>query len=176
MNKETRIINGNNQENFSNFKKIINGNLVKNTNKKKYNFFCSICDKYSYTPLAAGAYIGKNIVVTAAHVVYGLKSNSINIRFGKKNLYHRGLKFDINKILIHPDYNNTTTDNDIALIFLDNKPSRYGINIIYLPSNKLSQKIYKINNECIILGYGTNSFFFWNTDKLFTKSWIKNYG
>ena len=36
-------------------------------------------------PLAVGAYIGKNIVVTAAHVVYALQSDSlINVRFKRK--------------------------------------------------------------------------------------------
>lgn len=174
MNKETRIINGNKLENFNNYQRIINGTNLKKQNKKKYNFFCNICDNYSYTPLAAGAYIGKNIVVTAAHVVYGLKSNSlINVRFGKKNLYHPGLKFNIDKILIHPEYNHKTTDNDIALIFLDNRPGRYGINKIYLPSNILSNEIYKINKKCIILGYGTNNFLFGNQPNYLQQAGIK---
>ena len=77
------------------------------------------------------------------------------------------------KILIHPEYNHKTTDNDIALIFLDNRPSRYGINIIYLPSNILSQKIYKIDNECIILGYGTNRFFFGTQTSYLQQAGIK---
>lgn len=159
MNKKTRIINGHNSENFNNYHRIINGKKI--NNKNKFKFFCSIYDNYSYIPIAGGSYIGKNIVVTAAHVVYGLESNSlINVRFGKKNLYHQGLKFNIKKILIHPKYNNENTDNDIALLFLDKRPGRYGINKIFLPSNKLSKEIYEINKKCIILGYGTNNFLF----------------
>ena len=174
MNKETRIINGNKFEKFNNYQRIVNGINLKKQNQKKYNFFCNICDNNSYMPLAAGAYIGKNIVVTAAHVVYALQSDSlINVRFGKKNLYHSGIKFNINKILIHPEYNNKTTDNDIALLFLDDRPGRYGIKKIYLPSNILSKEIYKINKKCTILGYGTNNFLFGSQPNYLQKAEIK---
>ncbi len=159
MNKETRIINGNQLENYNNYQRIVNGANLKKNNKVKYNFFCNIGSNDSYAPLAGAAYIGKNIVVTAAHVVYGIRSPSlINVRFGKKNLNHPGLKFNIKKILIHPNYNNKTTDNDIALLFLDQKPGRYGINKLYLPSKRLSNIIYKLDKKGIILGYGSNNF------------------
>ena len=161
MNKETKIINGLTIENFNknNQLKIINGNTASNAFKKKYNFFCSITTQFSGIPYSGGSYIGKNIVLTAAHVVYENNGiNSIRIRFNKKNLYDTGLIFSVKKILIHPNYNNETFDNDIALLFLDKNPSDFNIKIMFLPDNRLNKIIYNINKPGIIMGYGVTKF------------------
>ena len=157
--KKLKIINGSSIENFNNQLKIINGNNASEAFKEKYNFFCSITSRTSNIPDAGGSYIGKNIILTAAHVVDSNKNiNRYRVRFNKKNVYDKGLVFKIKKILIHPNYNNFTFDNDIALLFLDKNPSDFGIKLIYLPNEKLNKIIYQINKPGIILGYGITKF------------------
>lgn len=174
MNKEVRIINGKNNENFNNKQRIVNGTTIPQNVRNKYNFFCSITGNNSLTPLAGGAYIGKNIVITAAHVVYGLRSSSlINVRFGNRNLYHPGVKFNVKKILIHPEYNSTTVDNDIALLFLDKRPGLYGIKKLFLPGKRNFNNIYQFNQEGIIIGYGTDKFFNGSQPMFLQKASIK---
>ena len=157
MNKQTKIMNG---ENFSNKnQRIINGISANNYFLNKYNFYCGITSSFSKIPYAGGSYIGKNIVITAAHVVYGKNNvNNIKVRFNKKNLYDKGLIFNVKKILIHPKYNHETLNNDIALLFLDKNPINFNINKAFLPNNKLSNKIYNLNKPGIILGYGVTDF------------------
>ena len=164
MNKETKIINPENftnktnqyenQQNKSNLK-IINGNDTTEYMRNKYNFFCSITTITSSIPYSGGSYIGKNIVLTAAHVVYNSNINNIKVRFNKKNLYDNGLSYTVKKILIHPNYNTETLDNDIALIFLDKNPINDRIKFVYLPSERLSKKLYINGKLSIIMGYGT---------------------
>ena len=164
MNKETKIINPENftnktnqyenQQNKSNLK-IINGNDTTEYMRNKFNFFCSITTITSSIPYAGGSYIGKNIILTAAHVVYNSNINNITVRFNKKNLYDNGLSYNVKKILIHPNYNTETLDNDIALLFLDKNPINDGIKFVYLPSERLSKKLYITGKLSIIMGYGT---------------------
>ena len=157
MNKEIKIING---ENFTNKnQRIINGTTAGNFFLNKYNFYCGITSSFSNVPYAGGSYIGKNIVITAAHVVHGNNNiNNIKVQFNKKNLYTKGLTFNIKKILIHPKYNNYTLDNDIALLYLDKNPKDFNIKNIFLPNKKLSNQIYNLNKPGIILGYGVTDF------------------
>lgn len=155
MNKYKKINNGNNIEKFS---KIVNGKPVNNNMQKKFNFFCSITSTNSNLPFCGASYIGNKIIITAAHCVDGIKPEQIVIRFNKKNLNHEGLKFSINKIKIHPNYNSQTLDNDIAIIYLNDNPSKYGIKQIYLPTEKLSESIYKKNKPAIIMGFGNKNF------------------
>ncbi len=138
-------------------KRIVNGFNLGKKERQNFNFYCAIGSSSSERPGAGGAFVGKNIVVTAAHVVYGINDPSlISVRFNKKNLNHKGKEFKINKILMHPEYNHQTTDNDIALLFLDEKPGRFGIKKIFLPGNKLSTEIYKMNKKAMIMGFGND--------------------
>ena len=143
----------------NNLAKIVNGTYATDIQKKKYNFFCSITFYNRNATSGGGSYLGKNIVVTAAHVVTVTDMKYIKVRFNKKNLYDSGLSFNVKKMLVHPGYNSRTLEHDIAIIYLDDEPYKYGIKNVFLPSNKLSKEIYKVNNECIIMGYGKGSFF-----------------
>ena len=157
MNKQTKIVNG---ENFTNKKqRIINGTTAGIFFLNKYNFYCGITSSFSNVPYAGGSYIGKNIIITAAHVVYGKNNvNNIKVRFNKKNLHSKGLTFNVKEILIHPKYDNYTLNNDIALLYLDKNPKDFNIKNIFLPSKSLSNQIYNLNKPGIILGYGVTDF------------------
>jgi len=152
MNKEKKITAPNRQT------KLINGTNINKWQKNKFNFFCSITNQYSNIPGAGGAYIGKNIVITAAHVVNGVRPRDIVVRFKKNNINHKGVKFNVTKIVIHENYDDYTLDNDIALLFLDNRPGRFGIKRAFLPNKNKSKNIYKFNIEGFIMGYGVSNF------------------
>jgi secreted trypsin-like serine protease len=132
--------------------RIINGESIKN--KNIHSYFASICLKGTNIPFCGGSYIGKNIIVTAAHCVENqLKPEETIVQFKKNNINHKGISYKVKKILIHPKYNVDTLDNDIALIFLKGKPSNRGIKKLLLPIPK-QKWLYKTNKKCKILGYG----------------------
>ena len=132
--------------------RIINGKTIKNNNMHSY--FASICLKDTNIPFCGSSYIGKNIVVTSAHCVENqLKPEEIIVQFKKNNINHKGISYRVKKILIHPEYNVDTLDNDIALIYLKGNPSNRGIKKLLLPTHK-QKWLYKTNRKCNILGYG----------------------
>ncbi|MFH1157113.1 MAG: serine protease [Pseudomonadota bacterium] len=70
--------------------------------------------------MCGASLIGKRWVITAAHCVYGRSPSSIEIVFGVHNLKtDTGDRFGVKQIVVHPDFNNSTLDSDIALLELD---------------------------------------------------------
>ena len=156
---ENRIINGSNiNGSNSNEKfKIVNGEPIPNKLRNKFNFLASIVVKNNNHPFCGGAYIGKNVVLTAAHCVNKVSKNKIQIMFKKKYSNSNGIRFNVNKIIIHPNYNSKTADNDIALIFLKGRPWKKRIKPLYLPSYKLQRNIYKYKRPGLIMDFGSQS-------------------
>jgi len=154
MNKEKRIINGENIETFNN--QIVTVNYNNDIQKKLvYNFYCSFTDYNSNKPFAGGCYLGKNIVLTAAHIFHKIFSvREYVVRFNKNNINDPGISFKIKKILIHPEYSSVSFDNDIAIVYLDKNPIDYKIRRIFLPSSKKADEIYKIDKVGYIMGFG----------------------
>ena len=151
---ENRIINGSNiKEQF----KIVNGKTIPNKLRNKFNFLASIVVKNKKNPFCGGAYIGKNVVLTAAHCVNKVSKNKIQIMFKKKYSNSNGIRFNVKKIIIHPNYNSKTADNDIALIFLKGRPWRKRIKPLRLPSYKLQRYIYRYAKPGFIMGFGSQS-------------------
>lgn len=139
--------------------RILNGEtIIFESELDKYSFFCSIVYTGNNIPFCGGNYIGNKLVLTAAHCVNQINNvNDIKIIFNKKNLFSSGISYNIKKILIHPDYNLYTSDNDIALLYLEKEPR---IQPIFLPTPYLIQNnIYNIGgkDDCIIIGYGKTS-------------------
>ena len=93
--------------------------------------------------------------MSAAHCVEQItNSDSLKVVFHKKNIDSTGIKINIKKILIHKDYDKSTSDHDIALIYLEEEPDAQPI---YLPTPYLlKNNIYKtgIKDDCIIIGFG----------------------
>ncbi|WP_395844215.1 serine protease [Cystobacter fuscus] len=65
-----------------------------------------------------GVIYDSRTVITAAHCVAGYQPSSFSVRYN--SLYHGsgGALVPVSSIVVHPSYNSTTIDNDIALVKL----------------------------------------------------------
>jgi trypsin len=133
--------------------RIINGKNVDNQNVHTY--FAALSIKGNNLPFCGGSYVGKNIVITAAHCLdEDIKEKELVVQFKKNNINNDGIKFNVKKIIIHPMFNNDTLNNDIAILFLKGNPYNFGIKKLFLLPNNVLKDIYKIGRKGIILGYG----------------------
>jgi len=96
----------------------------------------------------AGALINENWVLTAAHCVEGMEEGELNIVMGIHDLgQDTGERFQVRNIIIHPDYNSQSKDNDIALVELSSPSSAMTIPLISAESN--------LTAMVTILGWGS---------------------
>ena len=145
--------------------RIVNGNDVNNINTHSY--FAALKIKGYDVPFCGGSYVGKNIVITAAHCLdVGLKASDLVVQFKKENITDPGIEYQVNRILIHPNFNINTLNNDIAIIFLNGKPWQNGIKKLLLPTFDIKKNLYKVGKKCVILGYGYTSENGYNSFKL----------
>jgi secreted trypsin-like serine protease len=103
--------------------RIVNGSAVADSSSR-WNFIVSLQNDGEHG--CGGTLITKDWVVTAAHCLLDDNNNAIpisNLRIstGAYELYSSGMKiYKIEKSIIHPNYNPTTNNSDIALLKLDN--------------------------------------------------------
>lgn len=84
----------------------------------------------------AGALINENWVLTAAHCVEGMEEGELNIVMGIHDLgQDTGERFEVRNIIIHPEYDSQSMDNDIALVELSSPSSAMTIPLISAGSN-----------------------------------------
>lgn len=65
-----------------------------------------------------GSLVKANVVVTAAHCVQGATAGQIDILAGTRSLSSGGTRHAVSSISIHPSYNNSTLDYDVAVLTL----------------------------------------------------------
>jgi len=83
-----------------------------------------------------GSYIGQRWVVTAAHCVEDALVESLAINIGGHDLAENQTNvIDVEKIIIHPDYNSAIVGNDLALLLLKTEPQ--GVETISLADETL---------------------------------------
>lgn len=70
-----------------------------------------------------GSLVKANVVVTAAHCVHGASASQIDVLAGTRSLSSGGTRHAVSSISIHPSYNNTTLDYDVAVLTLSTSAS-----------------------------------------------------
>jgi len=94
--------------------RIIGGTQV-DDNDSKWEFIVSVQNNY----FCGGSLIAPQWVLTAAHCWYGSTLDPINDRVGVKSYsLSQQIFYSIEEVIIHPNYDNYTTDNDLTLVKL----------------------------------------------------------
>ena len=107
-----------------------------------------------------GSLINKEWVVTASHCVYDmLKYNKNTVlvvalgEFDKANKEEQEISVKTEKIIMHPNYNPTTFDYDIAMVKLEVPLEEFSVYIrpVCMPTNE--QK-FDEKSKCYVTGFG----------------------
>ncbi|XP_075232440.1 serine protease 1-like [Lycorma delicatula] len=110
--------------NNENYRRIIGGDIAK---AGQFPYFVSIkslmkLKNYRYERhICGGSILNKDVILTAGHCcfLYEFKHGVIFIAAGIINLKDKNPKeIYLEKCITHPDFKNTSHDNDIALLFL----------------------------------------------------------
>ena len=98
--------------------RIVGGDEV--TSKSTYPWIVSIKTANTESHFCGGSLIDEQWVLTAAHCMEGLSADNIIATVGEYDLSSstETPSTNIDKIIIHPNFNTVTFDNDIALIKL----------------------------------------------------------
>ncbi|XP_049883248.1 trypsin CFT-1-like [Pectinophora gossypiella] len=70
----------------------------------------------TYSQSCGGSLLNTRTVMSAAHCYYGGSSSQWRIRLGSSWANSGGYVYTVNSIIIHPNYNPNTIDNDVALL------------------------------------------------------------
>jgi secreted trypsin-like serine protease len=96
------------------------------------NFFAQFCGGTLYKP---------NVVVTAAHcsVIPTLPVTAVQVLTGTRKLDGTGVRRDVLKIIVHPDYNPGTFDSDVAVWILKTKATGIETAKLASPTTELTK-------------------------------------
>ncbi|XP_037916642.1 chymotrypsin-1-like [Hermetia illucens] len=86
-----------------------------------YPYQISLRDLRSpYLHICGGALYRTNVVITAAHCVYGRQETYLQVQGGTADRMLGGVISSVQKVLIHPQFDYDRRFNDVALVYLTN--------------------------------------------------------
>ena len=148
---------------FPNFPNIVGGNTAADG---EFPFLVRLYVTVSgATYLCGGSLLSDTWVITAAHCLEGAAASGVSIRAGSNQKSSGGEVISASRLFTHPDYDNFTLDNDIALIELSaavTAPKTGTIN--RLTSNEAS--VMPEDSAVWVAGWGTTSFLGSGTEDL----------
>ncbi|XP_051019322.1 LOW QUALITY PROTEIN: vitamin K-dependent protein C [Acomys russatus] len=136
--------------------RIVNGTLTKQGDSPWQAILLDSKRKLA----CGGVLIHTSWVLTAAHCM--VNSKKLTVRLGEYDLRRRDhweLDLEIEEILIHPNYSQSTSDNDIALLRLA-QPATLSKTIvpICLPNIGLAEReLTQAGREAVVTGWGYQS-------------------
>ncbi|VUC23479.1 unnamed protein product [Clonostachys rosea] len=93
-----------------------------------FPFIVSLSQSGSH--FCGGVLVDANTVLTAAHCSVDQSASSVKVRAGSLKWASGGTQVGVSKITVHPDYDSSTVDNDVAVWKLAS-PIESGSNIAY---------------------------------------------
>ncbi|XP_018372565.1 PREDICTED: chymotrypsin-2-like [Trachymyrmex cornetzi] len=95
--------------------------IVGGTNASVGQFPYQVSLKQNGNHFCGGAIIHETFVITAAHCLSKKLPDNVSVDVGSINISNAETRYTAQKLIIHPDYNETLAINDIGLINLKNK-------------------------------------------------------
>ena len=104
-----------------------------------------------------GTLIKNDWVLTAAHCVDGSSTSGLRAVVGRHDLNtSSGQSLAVAQIIVHPNYNDNTSDNDIALLKLSS-PTTLNPTLMQLPDEALMNEAAAPGDMVLTAGWGTTS-------------------
>lgn len=101
-----------------------------------------------------GTLIDEEWVVTASHCTEDLTASQIDVLLGQYDLNGSGgTRIEVDQIIMHPNYNSTTYDNDIALLHLSTAATQETAPLLYASQSDLAAA----GTSAWIMGWGNTS-------------------
>ena len=144
--------------------KVINGVQV---DYKKYPYFGVLW--INGFPGCGAALIRRrtrNIVITAAHCVYQRRASRLQVGFYQPSRTTKKYIYNVRKVIIHPNYNENTYENDIALLYITATPPAVVVPL-RIPSKSVGLTFTVPGTKTKVIGYGsTDPDYYVPSDKL----------
>lgn len=131
--------------------RIING---EDASEHEFPYTVSLRDSATNRHFCGGALISEKHVLSAGHCLYRRKNkpNKTFVRLGLWNRFNHGVRKNIRKIILHPEFNRDVMQNDIAiLIFFTKVTFTEHIQPVALPQSNVHENGFL---QAIISGWG----------------------
>ena len=96
----------------------------------------------------------QNIVITAAHCVYQKRAARLQVGFYQPTRTTKKYIYNVRKVIIHPNYNDNTFENDIALLFITATPPAVVVPL-RIPSKSVGLTFTIPGTKTKVIGYGS---------------------